>query len=186
MAKSKYLKLLIHGLFQHWPDESNMRDGFYVRKKPCGLKPTKQALYGMIECAFGYTNEYEEEKAALEKSIDFSYISEIPPEATFFQDFTTATPLFDEKDYTYSLTNPLTENEFSYFTTAKGSKRDFIPTTRTDYIVGAKYEVHVVGDEEVLEQVMHALDFPKFPYYFGNRKCLPCERVVQGIFEMED
>ena len=58
-----------------------------------------------------------------------------------------------------------------------------LPITQKVYLMDSDFEVHVHGPIELLEKIGHALDFPVFTYYFGNKNCIPSERVNRGIVE---
>lgn len=81
----KTLKIRLKSAFQHWPDNDMSKDHFYTSYRGTAAYPTETALYGMIECAFGYSDEHEAEKRELEKKISFGTPIRTPKR--YFKDY---------------------------------------------------------------------------------------------------
>lgn len=170
-----YLVLRLKSRLSRWSPEEGDLDGFHYTVKATADYPTERALYGMIECALGYSDEYKKEKRELEKLITFDHpIRKSDKPFKRFYDFTVGRPLKSSHKIIAACGKNKVFN--------KGNE-PALPITQKVYLMDSDFEVHVHGPIELLEKIGHALDFPVFTYYFGNKNCIPSERVNRGIVE---
>lgn len=64
------LEIRLKSDFQHWPSERVSKNGFFTEIRGTEPYPTKKALFGLFECALGYSDEHEDKKRELEEKIE--------------------------------------------------------------------------------------------------------------------
>ena len=55
-----------------------------------------------------------------------------------------------------------------------------------EYLVGRRFVLYLISDEETLNKIQAALKAPVWQYYLGSKCCIPAEPVSQGISEIKE
>ena len=155
------IDIRLKSMLSHWPSQDGGSEGFHITTKDTGDMPTEKALYGMFECAFGYTDEYKEEKAQLGQRVHIRNIRRTIPNSRPFRRIgylTTCSPTIKGEK----------------FPTGSGKYKDSPPSmTVKKYIVDSDYTVTVDIDDSLANEFIERLRHPRFAYYFGMRCCTP-------------
>lgn len=172
MNDSKALKLVCSGMLQSWRNTSLGPEDRFTE-----LTPTKSGIAGMIACALGYPRGDLRIKE-LENNFDL-YISNI--ESGSISESNSITPDI-LLDYQTVLAHGM-------LMAGGGPHEDTASLIHKEYIVGYRYVLYLIGNEDFLQKIESALNDPVWDYYFGSKCCIPAEPVCRGICnvpEVED
>ena len=149
--------------------------------------PTKSALIGMAGAALGIKrgdpqldSMFEELTFYLEK--DYSENRKTP---SIIEDYHTVRAsnkvLFRE----YIQNNfKIKEKRYPIASGARKKTESLICTKQI--LQDAHFHIIIEGKKEFLEKLAQAFDTPHFPIYFGNKNCIPSERINMGLVENID
>lgn len=162
------IKLKFSGVMQAWGVDEP-----WTSYRHTNIRPTPNAIYGIIECAMGlaHAGEYKEDDLIRGKLRENTII-EIPNNDGFpdiLTDLQTIHGVFD----TESASVPC----------ADGTKKKSFPMINKEYIMNGRYEAYVSGDKDTIENIINYLKHPVYPYYLGRACCIPSESVYAGIVE---
>lgn len=171
MKNSKKLKLVCSAMLQSWRIRSLGPSQRYTE-----LAPTKSGIIGMIACALGYERD--------DKRIDV---------------LTNSTELYLDVKNSGSMLESSTINSIDtlidYQTvmdkekgmpTANGGRLYSATLIDKEYLVGRRFVLYLISDEETLNKIQAALKAPVWQYYLGSKCCIPAEPVSQGISEIKE
>ena len=171
MKNSKKLKLVCSAMLQSWRIRSLGPSQRYTE-----LAPTKSGIIGMIACALGYERN--------DKRIDV---------------LTNSTELYLDVKNSGSILESATINSIDtlidYQTvmdkekgmpTANGGRLYAATLIDKEYLVGRRFVLYLISDEETLNKIQAALKAPVWQYYLGSKCCIPAEPVSQGISEIKE
>ena len=160
----KNLPLIFTGPLQSWGINSsyNLRKTAYF--------PTKSAISGMICSALGRPRE---DTLILQKLNECSMNSYVLKEGVVIDDFHTVGAGYDED-----------EQKLNSVKNSKGVKRgggSQTVVTRREYLADYKTGAIIIGEEDLLQEILKGLTFPKWHVCLGKRCCIPGEPIVTNI-----
>lgn len=182
-----YIRLQFPSLMQAW----GVPGDDWLSKKRTASAPTRRGIVGMIGCAMGIHMDEKDKLAALDRKI--TAVRNIPPDRSIRR-------MTDEQTISITWMDRFSDADLKelgikrgFRTAAGGMKhvsglaksqqiwKDYLTDTVNDFPV---VELH--GSEEFLSEVIQALSFPVYPYYFGRKCCVPCGSVLaDGVIYQE-
>lgn len=163
MANTLFLRL--EGPLQSWGE----RGRWSVRDT--APEPTKSGVIGLIACALGYRTD--EQIRPLSEKTRMAVRCDAPGQ--LITDYHTVGGGYD----------------YPTLLTAEGKPKKIASTgaphtelTWRDYLCDASFLVALqveAGDEELIDQMAHALQNPVWPVYLGRKSCPPSRPVFDGV-----
>ncbi len=145
---------------------------------PAGKYPTRSQLTGEFGCALGWRRDKAADLTALQKRISYAVRCDRRP----------------VRSVDYQTANVSTEDMAEVSMTPHGwlNSRDAQwrnsknPVNRyREYLMDAHFIIAVTLKDPstlpALEEIRHALDFPKAPLFLGRHACPPTTRIVIGL-----
>lgn len=182
-----YIRLQFPSLMQAW----GVAGDDWLSKRRTASAPTRRGIIGMIGCAMGIHMDEKEKLIELDHKI--TSVKNVPSgyRVTRMTDEQTISVAWMDKFSDADLKNLGVKRGFR--TAAGGVKtvsgltksqqiwKDYLSDTAEQY---PAVEIH--GSEEFLSDVIRALAFPVYPYYFGRKCCIPCGSVLaDGVIYQE-
>lgn len=177
----KYLKLHFKALFMYfydnsYPVRSNSQSDYHT----C-LHPTSQAVKGILGAVLGYDRGSSEMNNLNAAEIDMRCVVLQP--GSIRTDFQTQHPFYTQ-GYT-TVDKPKTKT-----TLYDVDKYDLVRQEgickHVSYITDAAFDVYVSGTETVLKKYYDAFVNPVYMPYFGKRRCIPAQPIIENTFTIID
>ena len=171
MKNSKKLKLVCSAMLQSWRIRSLGPSQRYTE-----LAPTKSGIIGMIACALGYERD-DKRIATLVNSTEL-YL-DVKNSGSILES-TTINSIDTLIDYQTVM------DKEKGMPTANGGRLYSATLIDKEYLVGRRFVLYLISDEETLNKIQAALKAPVWQYYLGSKCCIPTEPVSQGISEIKE
>lgn len=184
-----YIRLQFPSLMQAW----GVAGDDWLSKRRTASAPTRRGIVGMIGCAMGIHMNEKEKLIELDHKI--TSVKNVSSEYRVKR-------MTDEQVISISWMDKFSDSDLKdlgvkrgFKTAAGGLKNTTNGLTKSqqiwkDYLsdTAGKYPVvEIHGSEEFLSDVIRALAFPVYPYYFGRKCCIPCGSVLaDGVIHQEE
>jgi len=165
----QYIMMWLEGPFQVWGDSSK-----YGPRDTLPF-PTKSGIYGMIIAAMGAKGP-QEMLLSLLAEMPQSVISFAKP--SVLRDFHMIGSGYDDQDGWQRLCIPKKQDGSA--AVGGGAKM-----TYRYYLQEARFAVIQAVNDDLVDQLAQALQFPVYSPCLGRKNCIPTEFVYQGMYQSE-
>ena len=166
----QYMLMWLEGPFQAWGDSSK-----YGPRDTLPF-PTKSGIYGMILAAMGAKGTQE---VLLEKLAECSQSIISFSKPSILRDFHMVGSGYDDQDGWQRLCIPKKQDGST--AVGGGSKM-----TYRYYLQEARFAVIQALHDELVDQMVQALQFPVYSPSLGRKSCVPSEFVYQGLYRLKE
>ena len=146
-------------------------DSPYTSYRKTQYYPTRSAIFGIIECAFGLEKEGEpdpiEDDMLMRKTLREGIQITIPKGQGM------KNTVID-----HQVVTPLSE-ELSFIDATGSKKSNGMPQIRKEYLSDAITHAIISGDKDLMEKVLYRLKHPVYPFCYGRAICIPSAPIVE-------
>lgn len=180
MNDSKKLKLVCSAMLQSWRIQ-----GLGPRDRYTELHPTKSGIVGMIACALGYERGDPRIQQLFNKT---ELYFDKAKSGSIICNTENGTAISGQSIDTLIDFQVVRAPKIGMQTASgKKTKESFDATLiYKEYIIGHRFVLYLISDDDTLSMIEEALAAPVWQYYLGSKCCVPTEPVGQGISDVKE